>query len=144
MNDPDEIVATAQALHVEVVERLRLKPLFRAVMEDYSAAPHVVFQCPKRHRLLEVTIGPPPLQSPPPDYPRILPAGDQVPVGGVVKDGWDDLFAPAGKGRPATLGDDRLRFKCPRCPYNRVWRQEQLLEFYNDAIESGKKTIRLR
>jgi hypothetical protein len=143
MTDPDEVVANAHTSYAEVVERLRQKPLFRAVMADYSAAPHVVFQCPHRHRLLEITIGPPPLQSPPSDYPRILPAGDHVPVD-VVTDGWDDLFTPGGKARPATFGDDRLRFKCPRCPYNRVWRQEQLLEFYNEALEGEKRTIRLK
>jgi hypothetical protein len=134
--EPWEAVADASYDRLEeIAKRLLQMPRFLAVLSDLKRAPDMMIQCPKRHSLFEVTLDMDQDRNP---YLVATSREDN----GVVTNGWESLGL-GSVSAAESIRQNRVRFKCPRCPYDGVWTQGDLLSLYAAALQKGKTHIRL-
>jgi hypothetical protein len=133
--EPWEPIADASYDQLEeVTKRLWQMPRVRAALSDRKA-PDMAIQCPKRHPFYEVTLDMDENQN-------LFLVATSLEDKGVVTNGWENLGHGSINARES-IGQNRVRFKCPRCPYDGVWTQGDLLALYAVALQKGDTRIRL-
>ena len=133
--EPWEPIADASYDRLEeVTKRLWQMPRVRAALSNRNT-PDMMIQCPKRHPFYEVTLDMDENQN-------LFLAATSIEDKGVVTNGWGNLGLGSVHDRES-IGQNRVRFKCPRCPYDGVWTQVDLLALYALALQKEETKIRL-
>ena len=133
--EPWEAVADASYDQLEEVTKLLWQmPCVVAALSDRKA-PDMMIQCPKRHSLFEVTLDM--------DQDRnLFLVATSREDNGVVTNGWENLGL-GSVSAAESIRQNRVRLKCPTCPYDGVWTQGDLLALYAVALQKGRTHIRL-
>ena len=133
--EPWETIADASYDQLEeVTKRLWQMPCVLAALSDRKT-PDMMIQCPKRHSLYEVTLDMD-------ENRNLFLVATSIEDKGVVTNGWENLGLGSAHDRES-IGQNRVRFKCSRCPYDGVWTQADLLALYAHALQKGETRIHL-
>ena len=134
--EPWEAIADASYDQLEeVTKRLWQMPSVLAVLSNRNA-PAMTIQCPARHPLYEVTLDMD-------ENRNLFLVATSRDDKGVVTNGWENLGLGSVHDRE-NIGQNRVRFKCSRCPYDDDrWTQAKLLALYTVALQKGKTRVRL-